>query len=85
MDKTLHTKANQQFLKLLKSARTEAQLRQVDVAAQLKEPQSFVSKIESGERRLDVVELHQLCKVYGITLTEFAQRYETAVTRKAKT
>ncbi|MGD1025681.1 MAG: helix-turn-helix transcriptional regulator [Candidatus Sulfotelmatobacter sp.] len=36
---------------------------QVDVAKSIKRPQSFVSKIESGERRVDVVELGELAKV----------------------
>ena len=32
---------------------------------------SFVSKVEAGERRLDVIELKQFCKVYGIELVAF--------------
>ena len=46
-----------QFLGRLRQARVEAGLTQVDVAKKLKRPQSFVSKIESGEQRVDVVEL----------------------------
>ncbi len=41
---------------LLVQARERAGLRQEDVARRLKRPQSYVSKIELGERRLDVVE-----------------------------
>jgi len=60
-----------QFLGRLKQARVEAGLTQVDVANSIKRPQSFVSKIESGERRVDVVELDELAKVYHRPLDFF--------------
>ena len=46
-------------------ARTDAGLSQVEVAARLGKPQSFVSKYESGERGLDVVELLEVTAVLG--------------------
>jgi transcriptional regulator with XRE-family HTH domain len=49
----------------------EAGLTQVEVAQKLKCPQSFVSKIESGERRVDVVELNELAGIYGKPLGFF--------------
>jgi transcriptional regulator with XRE-family HTH domain len=60
-----------QFLGRLKQARVEAGLTQVDVAKAIKRPQSFVSKIESGERRVDVVELSELSEIYGRPLDFF--------------
>jgi len=48
---------------LLIEAREDAGLRQLDVARRLRRHQSYVSKIESGERRLDVVELLELAKI----------------------
>jgi transcriptional regulator with XRE-family HTH domain len=48
-----------------------AGLTQVEVANRLKRPQSFVSKIESGERRVDVVELSELARVYRRPLDFF--------------
>jgi len=54
----------QLFLQKLKEARTTAGLKQVEVAAALRRPQSFVSKIESGERRVDLIELADLAKIY---------------------
>lgn len=61
---------------LLRQIRLDAGLRQIDVAEQLGQPQSFVSKYESGERRLDLLELGQICQVVGISLGEFVQRFE---------
>jgi transcriptional regulator with XRE-family HTH domain len=61
---------------LLREARIAAGLRQADVAAQLGEPQSYVSKYESGERRLDIVELWAILDVLGVNLVEFARQLE---------
>jgi transcriptional regulator with XRE-family HTH domain len=60
-----------QFLDRLKQARVEAALTQVEVAKKLERPQSFVSKIESGERRVDIVELNELAKLYRRPLDFF--------------
>ncbi|MGI8404328.1 MAG: helix-turn-helix domain-containing protein [Thermomicrobiales bacterium] len=64
------------FLALVRQVRQEAGLRQEDLAARLDVPQSFVSKIESGERRLDVLELRQLCAAIEISPLDFARRLE---------
>jgi transcriptional regulator with XRE-family HTH domain len=65
---------------LLRRVRQEAELRQIDVAKRLEKPQSFVSKYESGERRLDLVELRQVCAALEISLEAFVQRFELALT-----
>jgi transcriptional regulator with XRE-family HTH domain len=61
---------------LLRDIRHEAGLRQTDLAERLGQPQPFVSRYESGERRLDILELRQVCRAVGITLQEFAARLE---------
>jgi transcriptional regulator with XRE-family HTH domain len=61
---------------LLREARIAAGLRQADVAAQLSEPQSYVSKYESGERRLDIVELWAILDALRVSLAEFARQLE---------
>jgi transcriptional regulator with XRE-family HTH domain len=53
---------------VLKKAREAAGLTQAQVAERLQLYASFVSKVESGERRLDVVELAELCEAYNTTL-----------------
>ncbi len=67
---------NKALKELLRDLRLEANLRQEDVAERLHVPQSFVSKYESGERRLDVLEIRSLCTVFGVTLLEFVSRLE---------
>lgn len=57
---------------LLRDARIGAGLTQIDVAGRLGVPQSFVSKYETGERRLDVGEVQAICRVLGLSLVEFA-------------
>lgn len=64
------------FLSLLRQMRNDAGLRQADLAQKLGEPQSFVSRYESGERRLDVLELRHICSVLGVSLSDFIKRLE---------
>ena len=59
------------FLERLKAARVEAGLTQIQVAARLRKPQSYVSKCESGERRVDVVELAAFAKLYRTQIKSF--------------
>ena len=61
---------------LLREVRQEAGLRQIDLAKRLGQPQSFISKYESGERRLDLPELQEVCKAIGVPLTEFVRKFE---------
>src|SRR4051812_43764525 len=65
MQKSVHSRVYKKLLTALKAAREAAGLSQLQVAAKLKTYASFVSKVESGERRLDVIELAELCDVYG--------------------
>jgi transcriptional regulator with XRE-family HTH domain len=62
MAKSLHTPEYEHFRSLLIAARGKKGLTQADVSARLARPQSFVSKYESGERRLDVVEFIEVCR-----------------------
>jgi transcriptional regulator with XRE-family HTH domain len=64
---------------LLRQVRLDAGLRQVEMADRLGQPQSFVSKYETGERRLDLVQLRQICAAAGITMEEFVRRFDSAL------
>lgn len=59
--KPLYSPASARMRALLTDARLKVGLTQTEVANQLSRPQSFVSKYESGERRLDVVEFLEVC------------------------
>jgi transcriptional regulator with XRE-family HTH domain len=73
MRKSIHSAQYAQLLQLLLDARTSAGVTQVQLARKLRTTQSAVSKIERGERRLDVVELHAWCRAIGVSFREFAE------------
>jgi transcriptional regulator with XRE-family HTH domain len=77
--KSIYSAGQQKLQILLKSARREAGLSQVELAKKLGRPQSFVSKYESGERRLDLVELREICQALKIPLPLFAKRFEKSL------
>ncbi len=72
----LKTIDNSVLLYVLRNERMKAGLRQIDLAKKIGVRQSFVSKYEVGERRLDIMELQTICSFFGITLSEFINRLE---------
>lgn len=58
--------------------RLDAQLTQADLARRLNKPQSYISKYESGERRLDIIELEEVCIAVGNSLSAFSKSLEEA-------
>lgn len=71
MPKSRYTAQYERLLGALRQARQDAHLTQAQVAKHFGSHASFVSKIESGERRIDVVELAQFCRLYGVRLAVF--------------
>ncbi|MDD5451755.1 MAG: helix-turn-helix transcriptional regulator [Desulfovibrionales bacterium] len=76
MQKAIYSQDQSRLQKLLKTARVEAGLTQAELAQHLGVNQSFVSKYESGERRLDLIELRNICKALGIPLLSFVKRFD---------
>lgn len=76
MKKSIHTKDYQTFLNMLREARIAADLTQEDLAARLDQTQSFISKCERGERRLDIVEVRTFCSAIGISFTSLVKRLD---------
>jgi transcriptional regulator with XRE-family HTH domain len=79
MPNPLHDRRYALFRSLLVEARHAAGLTQVEVAVRLGRPQSFISKMERGERRLDFPEFVALADAIGIDVTDFLARYRDAV------
>lgn len=74
MEKSIYSAEYQQLCALLRQVRRESGQTQVQVAERLQVPQSFVSKYESGERRLDVIELRHVAEALGTTLASIVSR-----------
>jgi len=72
--RTLHSGAYALFLERLRRARRESGLTQAEAAQRLNRPQSYLSKCESGERRVDVIELVAFADLYGKRLDFFVPR-----------
>ena len=70
---TIRTKEYGGFAGKLRKARLEAGLRQIDVAKKLKRTQSYVSRVEVGEQRLDILELQKFAKLYGKDINYFVK------------
>lgn len=65
---------------MLRDAREAAGLRQSELADRIGADQSFVSRYERGERRLDLVELEAICKACGRRLSDFISDFESETT-----
>lgn len=81
MQKTLSSNQYRVFLDLLKEARRDAGLTQGELAERMNATQSFVSKCERGERRLDVIELRIWCDALGRSFVGFVTKLDQS-TRK---
>lgn len=71
MGKSIHTKEYKVFVQRLKKARLEAGLTQVEVAEKLGRPQSHISNVESGQQRVDIVELKRFAQLYRKSVSYF--------------
>ena len=78
MAKTIRTNGQLALVRALVDARQNAGLSQQQLAAKLKRPQSFVARLESGERRIDVVEFTVLARVIGFDKDEVLSIVEAA-------
>ena len=70
------TRQHRALQKVLRSLRSEKGLTQAELANRLRKPQSYVSKIESGERKLDLPELDAVCRALTVSLETFVRRYK---------
>jgi transcriptional regulator with XRE-family HTH domain len=71
MSKTITTKEYAVIIDRIRQARLESGLRQIDVAKKLKRPQSYISRVESGEYRLDILEVKKFAEIYKKDINYF--------------
>lgn len=71
MKKTIYSQEHKDLIERLKKARKDKKLDQKKVAEMLGVSQSYVSKIESGQMRIDVIQLKRFAKIYGKSLSYF--------------
>ena len=71
MEKSIYTKSYSHLVDQLKKARKQKRLKQSDVARKLIRTQSYISKIESGQLRLDIVQLKEISRLYKKQLDFF--------------
>jgi transcriptional regulator with XRE-family HTH domain len=71
-----HVDRHELLTHVLRDLRTQANLTQTEVATRLGKPQSYVSKYEGGERRLDLIELVDLCQALGTDLSNLVEIFE---------
>ena len=81
MQKSIHSASYRVFLDLLVEAREGCGVTQVELAKRLATTQSAVSKVERGERRLDVVELHAWCRALEISFVALAKQLDAKLPR----
>ena len=79
MKKRIYIAQRGRLVSLLREMRIEAGLTQVDLAARIEKDQAYVSRYESGQRRLDVLEVREICQAVGVTLEKFVKRLESAL------
>ena len=82
MTRSIFSGAYERFRLLLVEARKAAGLSQAELANRLSRPQSFVSKYERGERRLDLVEFLEVAGVLGLDAGEFIKRMDESPRRR---
>ena len=82
MNKSIHSHLYHQVIGRLRSKREMGGVTQVQLAELLKVNQAFVSKVETCERRLDIIELHHICQVLGISFVDFIQEVDRDILSK---
>jgi transcriptional regulator with XRE-family HTH domain len=82
--KSLYKKENEIFVQVLTEFRSRAGLLQTDLAKRLNVPQSFISKIEMGQRRVDIIELKEICSHLNTNLTQFCKVLERKINASKK-
>lgn len=79
MEKTIHSPDHRKAVAVLRAFRERSGITQVQLAEKLGLTQSFVSKVERGENRLDIIQLRTFCHALGTSLPAFVEALETSL------
>ena len=77
--RSLHSRNYEIFRAELKRLRKNARITQVELAKRLNQPQTYISKCERGERRVDMIEVRDICRALRVDYVEFARTLETSL------
>jgi transcriptional regulator with XRE-family HTH domain len=81
-EKTVHDSAYQFLVVTLRASRREANITQTGLALELGMDQSYVSKYERAERRLDVVEVRAICRALKIDWADFLGKFDKELRKR---
>jgi transcriptional regulator with XRE-family HTH domain len=79
MKQSIHQGEYRLFLALLRRYRRQSGLTQTELAERLEQTQSFVSKCERGERRMDVADLYRFCQAMRVSIVDFVRDLDLAI------
>lgn len=82
MPKSIHRPEYRAVVGCLVAVRKEAGLTQVELAARLRHTQGWVSAVERGDSRLDLLQVHDWCRVCGRTMEELGRRLDELVAKE---
>ena len=85
VEKSIHSPEHNRLTDLLRELRQDAGLNQTELAERLGVSQTWVSKYELGERRLDLVQLRQVCQALGMSAAKFVAQWEAEVGKLRRT
>jgi ribosome-binding protein aMBF1 (putative translation factor) len=80
MQKTIYTHEHEIFARRLRAARLAAGLKQTELAERLGKPHSYISRIETSQIRVDVIELRTICSAMGVSFRNFVNQLEDELT-----
>lgn len=81
MDKSIHTRHYRILIGLIRSERESRNITQKQLASMLSVKQAIISKIENCERRLDLIELRQICIALGVPLIDLINKFEERISK----
>lgn len=84
MEKSIFTREYGVFTQALKAARERSGLTQIELSEKLGITQSYLSKVERGERRLDLVQVRSFCHALGVSLGAFVADFEGRLAGKKR-